>query len=44
MDVVPVVRQKVAQSLGEGRVKREAMIDKVRFQFVTPISALLDAG
>lgn len=29
MDVVPVVRQKVAQSLGEGRVKRGAMVDKV---------------
>lgn len=29
MDVVPVVRQKVAQSLGEGRVKRGAAVDKV---------------
>ena len=30
MDIVPVVRQKVAQNVGEGRAKREAMVDKVR--------------
>lgn len=30
MDVVPVVRQKVARNLGEGKAKREAAVDKVR--------------